>query len=237
MTNKTLIRAMMESSVWFRHWPATRIDKLLEYSRLQHHEKKQIIYSDDQRNQLVYLAHGTAWTSLLQNDPRLKFGLLFPGSVMGISRVLHPELTDSAFQFEAAQFCVTLEIPGNLFIDVVGAHPTLWRQVADAAVLYHRQCIKLALGVHTGAIRHRVILAIHHFCLQHEPLKLQVQAMQVDLSQWDLASLIQSTRPYVNRALKEMEQEGLVAVGYKKIEVLDLPRLRSIAESLGSTPA
>lgn len=48
----------------------------------------------------------------------------------------------------------------------------------------------------------------------------------VRLPQTVLAELLGATRPSINRVLKELEGEGLVRVGYRRVEVLDPEGLR-----------
>ncbi len=41
--------------------------------------------------------------------------------------------------------------------------------------------------------------------------------------------MTQSSRQHVNRALRELEQEGILTLGYKKIEIKDPSELERLA--------
>ena len=42
--------------------------------------------------------------------------------------------------------------------------------------------------------------------------------------------MISATRPSVSRVLKALEAEGSIALAYGRVSVLDLPRLRALAD-------
>ena len=54
----------------------------------------------------------------------------------------------------------------------------------------------------------------------------------IDLTQEALAVIIKSSRQHVNRALNALEQENLLKVGYKKIEITNPAEFSKIANSL-----
>jgi CRP-like cAMP-binding protein len=47
----------------------------------------------------------------------------------------------------------------------------------------------------------------------------------VELSQQSLAALLGATRSAVNRVLRELERDGLVSLGYGRIDIIDAERL------------
>ncbi len=51
----------------------------------------------------------------------------------------------------------------------------------------------------------------------------------IPMTQDDVASLAGTTRPTVNRVLKQAEHDGVIALSRGKVEVLDLDRLRKLA--------
>jgi CRP-like cAMP-binding protein len=53
---------------------------------------------------------------------------------------------------------------------------------------------------------------------------------ELQISQEEIGYLSDLSRQRVNAALKDLEQAGLIRVGYGAIVVLDLPRLRGYGE-------
>ena len=52
----------------------------------------------------------------------------------------------------------------------------------------------------------------------------------VSINQFDLAAMLSISRQSVHRVLKEIEEQGIIAIGYNVIEVYDLNRLRGLIE-------
>jgi len=53
--------------------------------------------------------------------------------------------------------------------------------------------------------------------------------MRVRLSQSEFAEMLGSARPVVNRALKKLQRDGVIEVGYQRIVVLRPSALREAA--------
>ena len=74
----------------------------------------------------------------------------------------------------------------------------------------------------------------HLFCEVH--LRLQVvghvdaNRFALPLARQDLADTTGQTNVHVNRALRELSERGLIELGHGHLTILDLPRLKQIAE-------
>ena len=53
---------------------------------------------------------------------------------------------------------------------------------------------------------------------------------ELPVTQVDLADTTGLTPVHVNRTLKELRQQGLIEIKRRRLKILDLPRLRTLAE-------
>lgn len=231
--NKTITRNLMEASIWFRDLPHSKINNLILNSEFREYKKSEIIYKDFEAKELIFVVSGSVWTCLASISTYFKFGVLLPSSLIGITQILEDLSADVAFfDFRAVEDCQVLAIPKTVFVSTIETTPNQWRLFAEAAVRYHRGCIRLALGMYIGPIKNRAISAIQHFGMAALDPSTLVSPISIDLSQEDLAILIQSSRQHVNKALRELEEEQMVRIGYKKIEIIDPMKLARTAASL-----
>jgi CRP-like cAMP-binding protein len=74
----------------------------------------------------------------------------------------------------------------------------------------------------------------HLFCELHLRLRAVGRAdedrFDLPVTQQDLADTTGMTSVHVNRLLRELRQKGLIELRHKHLTILDLPRLRELAE-------
>lgn len=105
--------------------------------------------------------------------------------------------------------------------------PDLWRAVASLANVQLRTMIATAVELKALPPRQRLaarLLAIAAPMRARPPVGLH-------LNQQALGELIGVTRKTANRLLAALEAEGLVRLGYGRLELLDMSGLRRVAES------
>ena len=222
----------MEASIWFRKWPQSKIDNLLLHGVIREYRKSEKVYKDYAQKELLLVVSGAVWCLLPDRKPLTKISLLYPSSLIGLSQVMESSSTHDAFEFEAAEDLAVMAIPTEIFIDTVEQKTNLWRVLAESTVRYQRSCIRLALGMYIGPIRDRVIVAIYQFGLAGIDPDAIGTALCVDISQEDLATLLQSSRQHINKTLRGLEQEKLVRIGYKRIEIIDPLQFLALAHEL-----
>jgi CRP/FNR family transcriptional regulator, cyclic AMP receptor protein len=217
-----LIRNRLRRSAWFSGWPLKTIDALLKGCTIRRCAKSGLVYSDSATDELVLLLSGAVWTGLRSDADILKFGIAYPATLIGLSRVVDLAFHDEPqYEFYAFEDTEALVIPARLFLDQLNADPSLWRSIAQAAIIYQRHCIKLALVLYTGSTKDRLISAIYQFGLSVARHESRQPESSLRLPQEELAILIQSSRQHVNRALRELESDGLIAIGYRRITIVD----------------
>lgn len=225
-----LARPKMADSIWFRDWPSADVDQLLVACSFRQHPKSEMIYRDGEADELVFVLAGSVWTCMKSDRRSVRFGMVHASTLIGLSRLLtRHHVDDPCYEFFAAEDTTVMVIPARTLVGYLDSRPLLWRAMTEAAVLYQRHCIKLALVFYAGPVKERLISALYQFGLSGSLHAGRLPQQELAIPQEELASLIQSSRQHVNRALRELESEGIVKLGYKRIEIVDAPALERLA--------
>lgn len=225
-----LARQQMADSIWFRDWPQVDIDQILMTSRFREHQKSELIYRDGDADELIFVLSGAVWTCMKSDRRPIRFGIVHAAALIGLSRlVTHHHLDDPCYEFLAAEDTLVMVIPARALVAQLDARPLLWRAMTEAAVLYQRHCIKLALVFYSGPVKERLISALYQFGLSGSLGAGKLPQQELAIPQEELATIVQSSRQHVNRALHELAAEGILKLGYKRIEIVDAQALERLA--------
>jgi len=235
---RLIARKMLDSSQWFDGWDATDIDNFFRHSELREYDKSELLFRDGGGREILLLVTGSVWTCLRQENTQVKFGMLYPGALKGLSQLVRSMTPDEpCYEYIAAESTLALAIPQSALLDVMSTRPQLWRGIAEATIRYQRHCIKIALLLYTGSTRERLISALYQFGVSRSLVPSRPPNHQIMLSQGELSLLVQSSRPHVNKALRELETEGLIRLSYKRILVTRPDALADLATKRLATMA
>lgn len=161
------------------------------------------------------------------------FAVLGPGDFFGEQALVGRRQASTAMVV-ALEPLETLAIGSTMFEDVRAAHPSVERFLVDVLAAQVRRLSThlleaLFLPAETRVARRLVVLA-HEYAVagsqrsaagngQGEALHLPVV---IPLTQAHLATLAGTTRPTVNRVLREMQDDGAVRLGRGRVEIIDL---------------
>jgi len=227
---RLIARKLMETTQWFEAWEVMEIDTLFRRCELREYDKQETLYRDGDEREILLVVTGSVWTCLRQDTTQVKFGMLFAGALIGLGQLVRRSVTDEpCYEFVAAENTLALAIPQTALVAVLNARPPLWRGIAESAILYQRHCLKTALLLYTGSTRERLISALYQFGVSRSIVPARPPNNQVALSQNELSLLVQSSRPHVNKALRELEAEGLIRLSYKRILVIQPDILTTLA--------
>lgn len=80
----------------------------------------------------------------------------------------------------------------------------------------------------TGDARQRLVAAIDRLALLYG-VEDETQSLHLQLSHDDFAAMLQISRLAVDKAMRALEESGLIRSEYDRMTVVDLPALRSEA--------
>ena len=153
---------------------------------------------------------------------RVSLQVLHPGDVFGDIPLLlhHNEHLDA----RAIEDSVVLSIGAEAVARLLAERPRFAQRWLVSLAERAADCHQRLLDLLAGPLDARIASLLLHEAVGEE----------VTLSQGRIADLIGSRRPPVNQILKRFESDGLIALGYRRVRLIDAPSLRAIA---GQTPA
>lgn len=156
-------------------------------------------------------------------DREVRFGQSGPGAALGQSVAFGggPRIVTAV----CAQDSLVLRVSDAGLERIARARPQIWRAVAALVYLQLRGAVRQA--VEAVALPPRQRLASRLLMLARS----RRGSPRLALSQQALAEMIGLSRKTVNGLLAEFAREGLIALDYGAVELLDLRRLERVAES------
>ncbi len=97
---------------------------------------------------------------------------------------------------------------------------------ANKAQFLSEKLQMLTIKTIKGKLAHYILTTLYRQQSADQNLKLQKNVVSLDKNQTELAKFFGVTRPSLARILHEMEQEGLISVTRKEIEILDMKGLK-----------
>ncbi|MEP3890546.1 MAG: Crp/Fnr family transcriptional regulator [Hellea sp.] len=230
---KLALRVLQETD-WLRGYSAGLAESLVAEGRLVHLSAGEWAQAEgDDRNGLFLIIDGLLKTYYAPiGDRVIMVGVSKPGSVLGHATRYSggPRLVTAV----CAQPSIMLEISERA-LDRVAAHsPDIWRAIASFTYENMRSALRLAAEV--ISLRPRERLAARLLALtpdqgdpNHDEKDYSNEKPTINIRQELLGEMIGVTRKTVNQHLSSFEKDGLIQVGYKKVELLDVKGLRRIA--------
>ncbi|OBY74633.1 Crp/Fnr family transcriptional regulator [Acinetobacter gyllenbergii] len=123
---------------------------------------------------------------------------------------------------------VVLQIPAQSLNDFLLQNPYYWYYFALLTSQKLRYVFLEQIAIQTQSISQRLAQRLL-FILEGYGNRALIQDFSIQISQDQLANMLTVSRQTVNQELNQFEKQGVIQLGFKKIVVLDLERLRILA--------
>lgn len=123
---------------------------------------------------------------------------------------------------------VVLQIPAQALHDFLLQNPYYWYYFALLTSQKLRYVFLEQIAIQTQSISQRLAQRLL-FILEGYGNRALIQDFSIQISQDQLANMLTVSRQTVNQELNQFEKQGVIQLGFKKIVVLDLERLRILA--------
>ncbi len=131
----------------------------------------------------------------------------------------------------AASRTTTRMIDGALFRSFAAANPSVGEAVSRSVVGKLRTATRYRADSGPASVFTRVVRVLEHLAGGYgRPVSAGI-LIDLPLPQCDLASLVGTSEKGVVRAYAYLRKTGVIATSYRKVTVLDLNRLRQLADS------
>jgi CRP/FNR family cyclic AMP-dependent transcriptional regulator len=152
------------------------------------------------------------------------------GDVVGELAALDRRPRSATVRACGKQPVVAARLPSETFWDLVGENKTAVRLLTSMVTSKLRTATRRRVDYAGASPRVRVARAICELLPLHGRPVGNGIVIGLDLTQVELGSLVGVTRPTAERALRELRLAGLVDTGGRRLIVLDVQRLRAMAD-------
>jgi CRP/FNR family transcriptional regulator len=190
--------------------------------------KDAVLFRAGEPMRSVFVAQSGGFKTVATNEAgdEQVIGFYFPGELIGLEGLRDGRFSTDAVALESAQVC---EVP----------LPALER-VATQRLEFQRQMMR-ALG--EGMARHqdhlellgrkqaqeRLAMFLHGLCERQQRLGRDPSRLHLPMSRSDIGSYLSLVIETVSRGLSKLQDEGVIAVKGRQLEVLDADRLVRLA--------
>lgn len=196
----------------------TLVNAVMEKSVRRRYSRRQVLFREHDAPDGMYLIESGRLLIETTTVEGAAVGLdvVNPGGVLGEQALIHETVARNATATALRDLEVLLVRP-RAFAELRASHPTIDRfllMILDARL--REMSERLAEAVHSSA-EERVKKRLLNLAQAYDG--------SVQMSQQTLAGLAGTTRPTVNRVLRELEDNGIVNLGRSRTEVIDLRAL------------
>lgn len=125
--------------------------------------------------------------------------------------------------------CTLLQVPQAAMLQLLESSPQYWR---DIGLLMSHKLRLVFINMEQLSLRPALARVAHRLLMITEGYGDAAQARRVlQLPQEDLAAMLSLSRQTTNALLKDLQQQGILRLGYGEIEILDAQRLREAAHA------
>lgn len=230
----------MSEKIWylkrsdlFRQLASHELAELELRCRSRNFPRKSPIYLPaDEADAVLLLARGKVKICHLTPDGKQAIlAFIEPGELFGELALLQPNEREE--YAEAVDPSLVILIPRQEIERLMERHPGLSLGVTKLIGLRRQRIERRLKYLLFRSNRDRLVHLLLELAEQYGTAEEGGVGLRVRLSHQDLANIIGSTRETVTVLLGELQQEGLVSLGRKKIVIQNV---RGLAESVNTTP-
>ncbi len=222
---RNLALQVLRETEWLKDYPAELTERLVTEGRLMRlNVGKWAQTEGDDRNGLFVVIDGLLHSYCAAPGDRLvMIGFAEPGSVLGHATRYSggPRLVTAV----CAEPSILLEISESALDRVATQSPEIWRAIAGFAYAHMRSTLRMAAEVISLRPRERIAARLLATARDDQIDEAPV----IKISQEMLGEMMGVTRKTINFHLSAFERDGLIRLGYGRIELCDISGLRAIA--------
>ena len=225
INERNLALQVLKNADWLKTYPAILAESLVAEGRLVNLNVGEWAQAEgDDRSGLFVVVHGLlhSYCAAL-NDRVVMLGFVEPGSVLGHATRYSggPRLVTAV----CAEPCVLLEVSEVALDRVAAQSPEIWRAIAGFAYASMQSALRMATEVISLQPRQRIAARL----LATAKADKLDETPVIKISQELLGEMTGVTRKTVNHHLSAFERNGLIRVGYGRIDLCDVAGLQAIA--------
>lgn len=223
-----LMHRALRATSFFGGWSEADLDKVVQISHLVKHARGSAVVKPARSwRELLAVVSGSIEVSRTSSDgSKFVLSILRAGDCAGFARLLpNPSLPHDHIAHEDA---LVIHVPCEPMLQLLDQQPRLWRSVAFFALEKQRE--------KNVSIQRRALsdfpeqLAFLLIKLADASGAAGARPPSLHLSQAELSAMLGVSRQTVNKALRKLSIRHVVAASYGRLDIVDLPALRELAQ-------
>lgn len=220
----------LEQNIWFAQLPALFKDFIVNCAMQQHFDKDQAIFhAGDSFNGIYAVLEGAVRLGYIDIHGKAAVAAIVE-PVMWFGEISLVDAQPRSHDAIATQKSLILHIPSTALQSLLQQHPVFWYHIAQLTSQKLRFAFLELISIQTQSISQRLAQRLM-FILNGYGNHLSIEKNVIHLSQEQLAQMLTCSRQTINQELQALEQQNILCVSFKKIEILDVAELHRIAHA------
>lgn len=221
---------VLQNNVWYSQLPSLFQDFMIKHATHLHIERDQAVFHHGDPFDGIY--------AVIQGKIRL--GYIDIEGNQSIAAIVEPimwfgeiSLVDQqprSHHAIAIEKSTILKISSTAIEEILREHPQFWFHIAQLTSQKLRIVFLELIAIQTLNISQRLAQRLL-FILNGYGNHVQIENHMIHLSQEQLAQMLMCSRQTINQELHLLEQQGILKIAFRKVEILDIQKLHALAHS------
>lgn len=220
----------LEQNIWFAQLPVVFKDFIVNCAVQQRFDKEQsIFHSGDIFNGIYAVLEGAVRLGYIDIHGKESVAAIVE-PIMWFGEISLVDAQPRSHDAIATQKSLILHIPSTALQSLLQQHPVFWYHIAQLTSQKLRFAFLELISIQTQSLSQRLAQRLM-FILNGYGNHLSIEKNVIHLSQEQLAQMLTCSRQTINQELQALEQQNILCVSFKKIEILDVAELHRIAHA------
>lgn len=219
---------LLEKNWWFSQLPEIFQKFIRQYSIVQNYQREQAIFrSGDIFNGIYAVLEGRVCLGYIDIQGNESIAAIVD-PIMWFGEISLVDQQARSHDAIAVEKCRILHLPDHAIRTMLSENPQFWFHIAQLTSQKLRYAFLEIISMQTQHIQQRLAQRLL-FILNGYGNHIEIKKNTIHLSQEQLALMLKCSRQTINQELQLLEQQDILKISFKKIEVLDMQKLHQIA--------
>lgn len=221
---------ILKNNIWYSQLPILFQDFISQYATQVHIERDQAVFHHGDAFDGIYaVLHGKIRLGYIDIEGNESIAAIAE-PIMWFGEISLIDQQPRSHHAIAVEKSIILKISNTAIEDLLHTHPQFWFHIAQLSSQKLRLAFLELIAIQSQNISQRLAQRLL-FILNGYGNHVHIENHMIHLSQEQLAQMLMCSRQTINQELHQLEQQGILKISFKKIEILNLPRLHTLAHA------
>lgn len=221
---------LLENNIWFSQLHAHFKDFIIQHAKIIHVQKEQMVFhAGDVFDGIYAVLEGSIYLGYINIHGKEAVSAIVE-PIMWFGEISLVDQQPRSHDAITLQKSVLLYLPSTAIIELLKQYPAFWFHIAQLTSQKLRYAFLELISMQTQSLQQRLAQRLL-FILNGYGNHRHIENTCIHLSQEQLAQMLMTSRQTMNQELHHLEQLGMVRLGFKQIEIIDLAKLETLAKT------